>query len=220
VGRARVYWRARLRQTQKLTIGRHAARGERIVLDAVHRLFNHPTLRKVLVKSRVLIGLVAVAALIWNIDPRWLLPGFLVSMFGELIQLWCFASLDKGRTLAFNGPYALVRNPMYLGRYFILLGGVMLLGNWWVLLLFTVVYYFYMVNRVQREEEYLRGPLGAPYEEYLRTVNRFLPGAPKPGSQLAFWDWKLLKRNHGTTNLVATLAFWAFAWARVRYGLP
>ena len=66
----------------------------------------------------------------------------------------------------------------------------------------------------------LRGPLGAPYEDYLRTVNRFLPGAPKPGSRLAFWDWKLLKRNHGTTNLIATLAFWGIAWARVRYGLP
>jgi protein-S-isoprenylcysteine O-methyltransferase Ste14 len=189
------------------------------VLDAVHRLFNNPTLRKILVRSRVLLGVAAVAAIIWKLDPQWLLPGFLVSMFGEAIQLWCFASLDKGRTLAFNGPYALVRNPMYLGRYFILLGGLMLLGNVWLLLVFTVVYYFYMVNRVKREEEYLRGPLGAPYEDYLRTVNRFLPGPPKPGSRLAFWDWKLLKRNHGTTNLVATLAFWVAAWAWARFGL-
>ena len=190
------------------------------MLDAVHRLFNHPTLRKVLVKSRVLLGArrrrrdhLEASTRAGCCRASW------CRCSARLIQLWCFASLDKGRTLAFNGPYALVRNPMYLGRYFILLGGVMLLGNWWVLLLFTVVYYFYMVNRVQREEEYLRGPLGAPYEEYLRTVNRFLPGAPKPGSQLAFWDWKLLKRNHGTTNLVATLAFWAIAWACVRYGL-
>ena len=109
------------------------------MLDAIHRLFNNPTLRKVLVKSRVLLGAVVVALIIWKLDPRWLLPGFLVSMFGEAIQLWCFASLDKGRTLAFNGPYALVRNPMYLGRYFILLGGLMLLGNGWLLLVFTVV---------------------------------------------------------------------------------
>ncbi len=188
------------------------------MLDAIHRLFNNPTLRKVLVKSRVLLGVAAVAAIIWYMDPRWLVPGFLVSMFGEAIQLWCFASLDKGRTLACNGPYAMVRNPMYLGRYFILLGGLMLLGNWWLLAAFTVIYYFYMVNRVKREEEYLRGVLGAPYAEYLTKVNRFLPGAPLPGNPLAFWDWKLLKQNHGTTNLVATLVFWIAAFLRVGYG--
>jgi hypothetical protein len=80
------------------------------------------------------------------------------------------------------------------------------------------VYYFYMVNRVKREEEYLRGVLGAPYAEYLLKVNRFLPGAPLPGNPIAFWDWRLLKRNHGTTNLVATVAFWIAVFLRVRYG--
>lgn len=187
------------------------------MLEAIHRVFNDPTLRKVLVKSRVPLGLAIVLLIVWCAQPAWLVPGFLVSMLGEVIQLWCFASLDKGRTLAFNGPYAFVRNPMYLGRYFILLGGLMLVGRGWVLLLFTVVYYFYMVNRVKREEEYLRGPLGEPYEDYLRTVNRFIPGAPKPGSRVAFWDWTLLRQNHGTGNLVGTLAFWLLVWLRLFY---
>jgi protein-S-isoprenylcysteine O-methyltransferase Ste14 len=189
------------------------------VLDAIHRLFNHPTLRKVFVRSRVLLGIGVVVVLLRYSSPHWMLAGFLVSMLGEAIQLWCFASLDKGRTLACNGPYTMVRNPMYLGRYFIILGPLMLLDNAWLLVAYTVVYWFYMVNRVKREEEYLVGALGAPYQQYLRTVNRFLPGAPKPGSRLAFWDWKLLKRNHGTTNLVATLAFWVAAWAWARFGL-
>jgi protein-S-isoprenylcysteine O-methyltransferase Ste14 len=118
------------------------------VLDAIHRLFNNRSLRKVLVRSRVLLALAVVACVVWYMDPAWLLPGFLVSMLGEAIQLWCFASLDKGRTLACNGPYAMVRNPMYLGRYFIVVGAVMLLGRWWLIALFTVVYYFYIVNRV------------------------------------------------------------------------
>ena len=73
-------------------------------------------------------------------------------MFGELIQLWSFASLDKNSDLAIRGPYALVRNPMYLGRYFILLGFLILLGAWWVLVVYSVVYWFYMDTRVEREE--------------------------------------------------------------------
>jgi protein-S-isoprenylcysteine O-methyltransferase Ste14 len=188
------------------------------MLDAIHRLFNHPALRRILVKSRVPLALAAVAGIVWLMDPAWLLPGFLVSMFGEAIQLWCFASLDKGRTLACNGPYAMVRNPMYLGRFFIILGCVMLLGRGWLMALYTAAYYFYMVNRVHREEEFLRGALGAPYEEYLRTVNRFLPGAPLPGNPVAFWDWQLLKQNHGPANLAGTLAFWAAALLWLRYG--
>ncbi len=189
------------------------------MLEAINRLFNNPTLRRILVRSRVLLAIAAVAAIIWKMDPSWLLPGFLVSMFGEAIQLWCFASLDKTRTLATNGPYALVRNPMYLGRYFILLGALMLLGSGWLLLAFTVLYCFYMYNRVRREEVTLAGVLGEPYARYLREVNRFLPSSPRPGSPVAYWDWKLLRQNHGPENLAGTLAFWAAAWAWARFGI-
>jgi protein-S-isoprenylcysteine O-methyltransferase Ste14 len=188
------------------------------VLDAINRLFNHPTLRKILVRSRVLLGIGVVVLLLRYASPHWMLAGFLVSMLGEAIQLWCFASLDKGRTLACNGPYTMVRNPMYLGRYFIILGPLMLLDNAWLLVAYTVVYWFYMVNRVKREEEYLVGALGAPYQQYLRTVNRFLPGAPLAGQPVAYWDWKLLRQNHGPANLAATLAFWALAWGWLTWG--
>ena len=42
-----------------------------------------------------------------------------------------FASLTKNSDLAIRGPYAMVRNPMYLGRFFILFGFLMLLGPLW-----------------------------------------------------------------------------------------
>lgn len=190
------------------------------MFDAIHGLFNHPTLRRILITSRVPLAIVVVACVIWFMEPGWLLPAFLVSITGEAIQLWCFASLDKQRSLACNGPYAMVRNPMYLGRYLIILGAVLLLGRWWPAALFTVLYYFYMVNRVKREESYLSGVLGAPYVEYMQNVRRFVPGAPLPGSLVAFWDWKLLWQNHGLQNLAGTLLFWvaAMLWMRYRIG--
>ncbi len=190
------------------------------MFDAIHRLFNHPTLRKILVTSRIPLAIAVVACVIWFMEPGWLLPAFLVSITGEAIQLWCFASLDKRRSLACNGPYAMVRNPMYLGRYLIILGAVLLLGRWWPAALFTVLYYFYMVNRVKREERYLRGVLGASYVEYMQNVRRFVPGAPLPGNPVAFWDWKLLWQNHGLQNLAGTLMFWlaAMLWMRYRPG--
>ncbi len=132
-------------------------------------LVQHPGMRRFLVKMRVPIGIVVIVLLAPFVQRQWLLAGFVVSMLGELIQIWCFASLDKNATLTVRGPYTMVRNPMYLGRYFIVLGFLMLAGQWWLLLAFTVGYWLYMDSRVQREEAHLRPIFGAPYDDYCAT---------------------------------------------------
>ena len=40
---------------------------------------------------------------------------------------------------------------MYLGRFFLIGGALLLAGRPWILLPYAVFYYFYMVNRVKRE---------------------------------------------------------------------
>jgi protein-S-isoprenylcysteine O-methyltransferase Ste14 len=185
------------------------------ILDGIHALFNHAGFRAFWVRMRVPLVLAIAVAVLWFAGPRWLWPGFFVSMAGELIQLWCFASLDKNRDLACNGPYALTRNPMYLGRFLIVLGVVLLLGSGWMIVVYTVIYYFYMVNRVKREEAHLRAVLGAPYAEYCAAVRRFLPGRPYQGNPVLYWNWALLRQNHGWANLGGTLAFWIAAAVRV-----
>jgi protein-S-isoprenylcysteine O-methyltransferase Ste14 len=188
--------------------------------QTVNALFNHPGLRAVLVRSRVvLVPAAAVAVLLCMTRDRcWLWAGLAVSLFGEALQLWCFAALNKNADLVCQGPYALVRNPMYLGRFFIVLGMTMLLGRWWVLPVFAFLYYLYMVNRVCREEERLRGLFGAAYAQYCTVVPRFLPGRPYRGNPVWVWDWTLFRKNHGDRNLLGTLVFWgvAIAWAMCR----
>jgi len=188
------------------------------MISSINALFNHPGLRAVLVKLRIPLFATAAALLIAYADRRWLWPGFAVSMAGQFIQLWCFATLNKNAALACRGPYAMVRNPMYLGRFFIVLGALMLLGQVWLLVLFAVGYWFYMANRVGREEARLRQVLGQPYIEYCAGVNRFIPGAPDRDEPVFVWDWRLFGPNHGLPNLIGTAAFWiaAIAWLLTR----
>jgi len=61
----------------------------------------------------------------------------LVSVLGEAIQLWSFASLVKNEQLTARGPYVLVRNPMYLGRFFLILGIALLFGNVYITLAYV-----------------------------------------------------------------------------------
>jgi len=187
------------------------------VFNRTHDIFNNKMLRSVLLKLRYPIFLVAAVILITQIDPSWFLPGLIVCLFGELIQLWCFASLDKNKTLAIKGPYMLTRNPMYIGRFFLLLGCLLLAGNIWVILVFTVLYYFYMVNRVKREEKKLRVVFGEAYEGYCRHVNRFMPSLRGiDWRSLWFFKWNLLLKNNGHWNLIAVLisllVFYSFAF--------
>lgn len=183
-------------------------------------LFHHPGLRRFIVKLRVPLVILAVLVLAQFVRAEWLVAGFLVSMLGEFIQLWCFASLDKNSTLTARGPYTMVRNPMYLGRFFIILGFLMLLGQWWLLLAFVVIYWMYMNARVEREEAHLKPIFGAAYEEYCQTVHRFIPGLPRTGQPVAYWNWQLFKNNNAAFNLVATLAAWVLVAAWTLVGLP
>jgi protein-S-isoprenylcysteine O-methyltransferase Ste14 len=188
------------------------------MLTSIRSFFNHPGVRRAYVRLRVPLAIIAIAAAFPFLRRDWLAAGFVVSMIGELIQLWSFASLDKNSDLAIRGPYALVRNPMYLGRFFILLGFLMLLGQWWILVLYAVGYWFYMDTRVEREEAHLRPIFGARYEEYCAQVRRFVPGAPLPGQPVAYWNWTLFRQNNAAANLLGTLAVWAIvaAWLLLR----
>jgi protein-S-isoprenylcysteine O-methyltransferase Ste14 len=183
-------------------------------------LFQKPGLRRFLVKMRVPIGIVVIVLLAPFVQREWLAAGFAVSMFGELIQVWCFASLDKNATLTVRGPYTMVRNPMYLGRYFIVLGFLLLAAQWWLLIGFSVLYWLYMDARVQREEAHLRPIFGASYDEFRATVRRFVPGHPKPGAKVDYWNWQLFRQNNAGINLLATLAAWAVVAAWTLWGAP
>lgn len=179
------------------------------MFDAIHRVFNHPVARKVLLKLRYVLFLVFLAVLARYADSARLLTGFLVSLFGEAIQLWSFASLVKNEQLTARGPYVLVRNPMYLGRFFLILGLVWLLGNLYIVAAYGIFYYFYMVNRVQREEERLTEILGQPYRDYGARVNRFLPSLGRLSDPAArFFNWRVMLRNNGHWNFLAMLLFY------------
>ena len=85
--------------------------------DPLHKLFNHPGLRRFLLALRIPIVLVFVALWPWWVQPELIIAGILVSLAGELLQVWCFACIEKEKVLTIRGPYQLCRNPMYLARY-------------------------------------------------------------------------------------------------------
>ena len=73
-----------------------------------------------------------------------------------------------------TGPYAYVRNPMYLGHIIFLVGLALLTRSRlaWLIAL-TVAWWFNM--RVEGDEVRLQERFGEPYRAYQRSVNRWIP---------------------------------------------
>jgi protein-S-isoprenylcysteine O-methyltransferase Ste14 len=77
-------------------------------------------------------------------------------------------------SLVFAGPYRFTRNPMYVGMTAVQVGIGLFADSLWVIGLAAVSLLIVHVTAVLPEEKYLAEKFGAPYEEYLRRVRRYL----------------------------------------------
>jgi protein-S-isoprenylcysteine O-methyltransferase Ste14 len=82
---------------------------------------------------------------------------------------------QRAQHLITNGPYAVVRHPLYAGAIFYFLGASLLLGSWWGLIMLPLGMAA-LAWRIGREEDMLR--LAFPdYERYAARVRfRLIPG--------------------------------------------
>lgn len=83
--------------------------------------------------------------------------------------------LTEGHRILKDGPYRLVRHPLYLGTFLAVAGFPLLTQSWftvWVLTLPTALVYGV---RLIREDKYLLAQLGADYHGYASRTARLIP---------------------------------------------
>lgn len=85
------------------------------------------------------------------------------------------ARVIEGHELIRRGPYAVVRNPIYLAMFGMLIASGLAVSRWQALILAIAVYLIGTAVRIHSEETLLRGIFGAQFEEYARRVPAFLP---------------------------------------------
>jgi protein-S-isoprenylcysteine O-methyltransferase Ste14 len=89
---------------------------------------------------------------------------------------WAFvARVVEGHKLITDGPYSLVRNPIYTGMFGMLVATGLALSVWWALLAAIVIFLIGNRIRITAEEKLLRESFGEEFEEYARRVPAFLP---------------------------------------------
>lgn len=81
----------------------------------------------------------------------------------------------ENNKLQTGGIYAWVRNPMYVGVWFINIGLILLWHNLWLLILLPVQWLILTVVLINTEEKWLLDLYGAEYAAYKVRVNRLIP---------------------------------------------
>jgi len=136
-------------------------------------------------RLRVPAGFVLVAAFAWLSQPsfRSLAFGLPVSLIGVLLRAWASGHLEKNIRLAESGPYAYVRNPLYLGTLIVAAGLAIASRRWLLGALFAVVFLLIYLPAIQLEEQHLQKlfPGFAPYSKRVRSLLPTLKTAPAEG---------------------------------------
>ena len=138
-------------------------------------IFSKPYADRV-AKLRVPFGFLMVAAFLWLSEPtaNSLMIGIPVAFAGLALRAWAAGHLEKNRDLAQSGPYAHVRNPLYLGTLTVAAGFAIASLRWELALLFGVVFFFIYLPVVDLEEQHLRD-LFPNFKAFSECVPRLLP---------------------------------------------
>jgi protein-S-isoprenylcysteine O-methyltransferase Ste14 len=166
-------------------------------------------------RLRVASGFVLVLAFAWFSTPdfRSLAWGLPVSLAGLLLRGWATGHLEKNIRLAESGPYAYVRNPLYLGTLVVAAGLVIASRRWLLAALFAAVFVLIYLPVIELEEQHLNS-LFPNFAAYSKRVRSLWPTF-RPIKSDARFRWSLYIRNREYQALLGFLAGEAFLVAKV-----
>lgn len=141
------------------------------------------------------------------------LSGVGLVILGEAVRLWGVRHIgvisrtrsDRLGPLVVSGPFALVRNPLYLGNIALWVGFALTARLVWLAPVVAVVLAFEYHAIVRWEESRLDAQLGAPYRAYISRVSRWLPTLGSPAAEPAApYSWReMLFSERGTIIAIA-----------------
>lgn len=177
--------------------------------------------RYILTKRRIAISmflfttLVLLDLFVFQVKPRNLLNfsdplvvlGEILVVLGVAIRTWAAGTLHKLKQVTRSGPYAMVRNPLYVGSFLMMFGFCALLQDahtiWVVLGPLAFMYWL----KVRQEETWLSQLFEKDWDDYIKTTPRFVPNRLALPSVSGFSWSQWMKHREWQAPAACALAF-------------
>lgn len=156
-------------------------------------------------------------------SPWWLWAGIALVAAGELVRLWAVRHIgvisrtrsDRLGPLISTGPFALVRNPLYLGNVSVWTGFALSARLPWLAVVVALVFGLEYHAIVRWEEQLLEDRLGDAYRRYAASVPRWVPSSSgreraRTRSAHAWRDTVFSERG----TLIAIAAAYGWLWVK------
>src|SRR3954469_14182085 len=136
---------------------------------------------------------------------------------GQALRLWAvrhIGTISRTRTTRYAplmtaGPYAVVRNPLYVGNWLIWAGFAVWSGLLWMLPVAWVIFAVQYRAIARWEAAFIRSIYTTAYDSYARRVRAWVPGWPAPssGPTAPLHPWReVLFSERGTLLAVAVMS--------------
>lgn len=102
---------------------------------------------------------------------------FVLLAIAAVGRIWVSAYIAgrKNKELVVDGPYSIVRNPLYLFSLLGFIGAGLAFEQLTLAALFGLIFLATHLPTIFGEERFLRNKFGEPFENYVRSVPRLVP---------------------------------------------
>lgn len=140
-----------------------------------------------------------------------------IVVLGVAVRMWASGFIMKNEQLATNGPYALVRHPLYTGNILIVYAFVGASGVWWTFVVATAFFLFYYPTAIEYEDRKLSEIFGDAWQAFANNTPALMPSFGGHDRDLGGnWSFKTsLTRNLEPVIAVFLLGCFAFIYTRL-----
>ena len=120
--------------------------------------------------------LVAVCAYFAKPDIGTVAIGLAMALVGQVFRIYAAGFIFKNKQLASSGPYALVRHPLYLGNFLILIGFTLAAANLYVAIGVVVFFLIWYPAAIAYEDSKLENIFEEEWREWSKNIRAIIPG--------------------------------------------
>lgn len=155
-----------------------------------------------------------------SVDAVWKIFCLTLSFSGLALRFWIaghVASGTSGRstkrqiadTLNITGMYSVVRHPIYLANFIMMVGLFLFVEVWWLVLMGIALFWLFYERIMFAEEKFLSEKFGASFSKWAQGTPAFFPNFKNWKSPARPFSWKTALRREYSTFFAVVVSFTA-----------